>query len=188
VLVLLLGLIVFVGTHSLRMLAPAWRAGMAPGPANAYRAAYALSSLVGLVLIVWGFGLAAADPQPLYEPIFPLRAVTQVVMLPALILVIASALPTGEIKRAVRHPLLVAVMLWSAGHLLANGDLAGVVLFATFFAWAAIDFATVRRKLPIMPGGRVELRSDIIAAVGGVVLYGALVAGLHAWLFGHIPT
>jgi uncharacterized membrane protein len=187
-LLLILGLAIVIGAHSLRIVAPSLRANLVSRSPAAYRVAHAVASLVGLVLVVQGFGLAAADPQIVYEPIFPLRAMTQVVMLPALILAVASVLPTGEIKRAVRHPLLIAVLLWSAGHLLANGDLAGVVLFGAFFVWAAVDLATVWRKPPAVPAGGASLRSDAIAAVAGIALYGALVAGLHAWLFGHIPT
>ncbi len=184
---LILGLILFLGVHSVRMAAPGLRASFVGGANNAYRGVHAAVSAVGLVLIVWGFARAAADPHVLYVPLYPLRIVTQVVMAPALVLAVASVLPTGEIKQAVRHPLLIATALWSSGHLLANGDLGGVVLFGALLAWSLTDLATVWNRAPKPVAGPGSYRSDIAAVIGGLVLYGLLVGGLHLWLFGHAP-
>jgi uncharacterized membrane protein len=187
--VLILGLIVVLATHSLKVVAPAWRVALVDrlgdGP---YKGLNSLLSLIGLVLIVWGFGLAWEDPTFLYAPPAWGRHVAMALMIPALILAFSSAFPAHWIQRYVRHPLLTATMLWAISHLFANGDLAGVVLFAAFFIWAVID----RLFQPVSPGPVVSPaspgRGDYTAIAAGLALYAALVGGIHFWLFGVSPV
>jgi uncharacterized membrane protein len=187
--VLIFGLIVVLGTHSLKVFAPAWRTALVArfgeGP---YRGLYSLVSLIGLILTVWGFGRAWQDPTFVYAPPSWGRHVAMALMVPALILVFSSVFPAGWIKRYVNHPLLIATMLWAIAHLLANGDLAGVVLFAAFLIWAVVD----RLVQPVRsaPAGIAAKpgRGDYAAIAAGLALYAALVGGLHFWLFGVSPV
>ena len=187
--VLVIGLILFLGPHSLGLIAPKWREGTrARIGEGAYKAAHSIVSLIGIVLLVWGFALASANPSVLYSPAPGLHFVPETLMLVALVLFVASLLPAGHIKRFVGHPLLIATVLWSASHLFVNGDSAGVVLFAAFLVWAAVSLLAVWRKpQPALRAAPPALGSDIIAIVVGVVLYGALVWRVHFWLFGVSP-
>ena len=102
-------------------------------------------------------------------------------------MVFTSIFPIGRIKRLVDHPLLTATMLWGLGHLFANGDLAGVVLFSAFLAWAVID--RLRQSANSFAATNVGMSGiwDIAAVFAGVALYAVLLAGLHFWLFGVSP-
>src|SRR5262249_30875379 len=136
---LILGLIVFLGAHTFVTLRALRAAALGRlGPAG-YRIAFALVALVGVALIVWGFSLyrQGGPIQVWYPPAF-LRHVTIALMWPAAVLVVAAYLP-GRIKRVTKHPLLAGVKLWAFGHLFANGDLGGMVLFGAFLAWAVYD-------------------------------------------------
>ena len=186
--VLIFGLIVVLGTHSLKVFAPAWRtalvARLGDGP---YKGLYSLVSLLGLVLIVWGFARAWQDPVFLYSPPAWGRHLAMALMIPALILVFSSAFPARWIKRYVGHPLLTATMLWALAHLFANGDLAGVVLFLAFLAWAVVDrlWQPATQSVaapPARPGN-----ADFAAIMAGLALYAGLIAGIHLWLFGVSP-
>jgi uncharacterized membrane protein len=184
---LILGLVVVLGTHSLKVFAPAWRLALVnrlgEGP---FKGLYSAVSLAGLILIVWGFGLAWQDPTFVYAPPSWGRHIAMALMIPALILVFASVFPAHWIGRYVTHRLLTATMLWAVAHLLANGDLAGVVLFSGFLVWALVD----RFMQPSSPsaGPAAPDRADYAAIAAGLALYGALVGGLHFWLFGVSPV
>lgn len=184
--VLIAGLIALLGVHSIKIVAPRWRDRVvARYGEGTYKGVYSLVAISGLVLIVWGFARSGNDPVFLYTPPGWGRHLAMTLMAPALILACASAFPPGGIKRLVRHPLLFATMLWAAAHILANGDLGGVVLFTAFLVWSAVDWMA-------QPGGDRLPRSafnkwDIASVVAGVLLYVALIAGLHYWLFGVSP-
>ena len=185
--ILIVGLVIFLGVHSLRAIAPDWRDGamrrMGEGP---YKGIYTLTAIVGLALVVWGFSIASRQGDYLYLPPSGLRHATEGLMLPALVLAIASALPPGQIRRFVRHPLLVATILWSLAHLLVNGEVAAVVLFGAFLAWAVFDLLAQRRR-PAPVAARPAALYDGVALVAGLALYGALVWRLHLWAFGVSP-
>lgn len=182
--VLVLGLIVFLGAHSIRIVAPAWRDGrvaaMGDGP---WRGAYSLVSLIGLVLIVWGFGLARAETGLLYVPPIALRHVALLLMLLAFVCLGISVLPAGRLKPLLKHPMLVAVKIWAFAHLLANGETASVILFGAFLAWAVVDRISVKRRGASLaaPG---PVKWDVIGLAVGGGLYLLFVWKLHAWLIG----
>lgn len=185
--ILVIGLVLFLGVHSLRMIAPAARdsviARLGEGP---YKGIYALASGIGFILIAWGFARASSDFGLVYVPAAWLRHVTMALMLVALILAVASVLPPGRIKRAVRHPLLIGAVIWAVAHLFVNGDLAGLVLFGAFLVWAVVDlFAQASR--PVAVPAAPSPTSDVVAVVAGTALYALLVWRLHAWLFGVSP-
>ena len=186
--VLIVGLVLMLGVHSIKVLAPGWRgaalARLGEGP---YKGLYSLVSLLGLVLVVWGFARAWEAPVFVYTPPAWGRHLTMALMIPALILLFASLLPAGGIKRYVRHPLLTATMLWALAHLIANGDLAGVVLFGAILAWAVIDRLAQPSKSNAEAADGKFGKGDFAAVLAGIVLYIVLVAGLHYWLFGVSP-
>ncbi|HXV30245.1 MAG TPA: NnrU family protein, partial [Sinorhizobium sp.] len=143
--------------------------------------------LVGFALIIWGYGRARQAAPVLYEGTPVLAVVTILLMVPATILLVAALLPAGRIKVAVKHPMLTAVKAWAFAHLLVNGDLASIVLFGAFLAWAVADRISENRRLeaqvtknPVLVSGQ----SDIVAVAVGLVVYGLFVWRLHEWLIG----
>ncbi len=186
--ILILGLVLVLGIHSLKIVLPTWQADLVTRIGEGvYKGLYSLVSSIGLILIIWGFARAWQAPVFLYTPPAWGRHVTLALMLPALIFAFTSIFPIGRIKRLVGHPLLTATMLWGLGHLFANGDLAGVVLFSTFFAWAMID--RLRQSTNSFTATNVVVSGiwDVAAILAGVALYAVLLAGLHLWLFGVSP-
>ena len=184
---LILGLVIFFGAHlysTFRTRAPGKdiKQTLGYGP---YMGLYSLVSIVGFVLICWGFG-ATRDAGSLYMAPSWGRHVNLALMLPSLILLVASQLPTGAIKKAVKHPMLVAVKLWAFGHLLANGELNSVILFGSFLAYAVIDRIAVKKRGDNGPArdAAVSVMSDVGAVVIGGGLYVAILMWLHPILFG----
>lgn len=185
-LVLALGLIVFLGAHLVPVSTGLHQRLVAALGAGPYRIAFSIVALVGLVLIVWGYGLArAAGPPMIYDPPVWLRHVTLLLMVPVFVLVVAAYLP-GRISATVRHPMVTAVKLWAFAHLLANGDAAAALLFGGFLAWGVVDRISMKRReaagLVTVKAG--PWRNDVVAVVVGLVVYVAIVARLHAWLIG----
>jgi uncharacterized membrane protein len=182
----ILGLVVFLGAHvfvSMRGHRAALIAKLGEGP---YKGVFSLVSIVGLVLIGYGFARYRAEGLiPLWYPPAWTRHIVEAAMWPASILLVAAYIP-GDIKRLVKHPLLTAVKLWAAAHLCANGDLGGIILFAAVLAWAVYDRITLKRRAdagspPIPLGGR---RNDIIAIVVGTIVYLALGLLFHPFVIG----
>jgi uncharacterized membrane protein len=185
---LILGLVIFLGVHSLGMTAPAWRertvARLGEVP---WKGIYSVASLVGFVLIVWGYGAARTDPVVLWHPPVWLRHLALLVMIPAFPLLLAAYLP-GQIQNAVKHPMLAAVKVWAVAHLLANGNLTDLLLFGSFLTWAVADRISLRTRTgPPVQGAPPGKANDLIALIGGLALYGAFIGGLHAWLIGVSP-
>jgi uncharacterized membrane protein len=186
---LIAGLLLFLGVHSVVIVAPSFRTRtiqrMGEG---AWKGLYALISLAGFVLICYGFGLARQAPVVLYSPPTWLRHLALLVMLPVFPLLIAAYLP-GRIKTAAKHPMLAAVKFWAFAHLLANGSLADVLLFGGFLAWAVVDRISVKRRatprvLRTAPPGPWN---DAIAVVLGLAVYALLIGWAHVRLFGVSP-
>src|SRR5215831_10317400 len=183
---MILGLVLFFAPHTLttqRSLRGRFVASMGEG---GYKIGYALVSLVGLGLIVWGFAHYRASGMwnVWYPPRF-LKHLNIALMLPAVILVVASYI-RGRIYKALKHPMLAGVKLWAFGHLLANGDLGGIILFGSFLAWAVFDRISLKHRAdaggpPIPVGG---LTNDLIAVAVGVVAYLALAFAFHPAVIG----
>lgn len=182
---LIAGLVVFLGIHSLSIVAPAWRDARAAQLGEMpWKGLYSLVSLLGFVLIVVGFGQARLAPVVLYTPPAALRHLALLLMLPVFVLLLAAYLP-GRIKAAVGHPMLAAVKLWAAAHLLANGTLAEVLLFGGFLVWAVADRISMKhRPQRVIPGAPPRPVNDAIALVGGLVLYALFVLWGHRALIG----
>jgi uncharacterized membrane protein len=185
-LVMIVGLILFLGVHTLttqRGLRAQCIASLGEG---GYKIAYAFASFAGLALIVWGFAHYRADGMiPVWSPPTFLRHLNIALMLPAVILVVASYI-RGRIYTAVKHPMLAGLKLWAFGHLLANGDLGGIILFGSFLAWAVFDRISLKHRTdagaPPIPVGGVT--NDAIAVAVGVVAYLALVFAFHPVVIG----
>ncbi len=190
-LVLVAGLVVFLGIHSVSILAPGWRsATIARIGAQPWKGVYSIVAAIGLVLVVVGYGIARRSPAVVYTPPAMLRHLALLVMLPVFPLLFAAYLP-GRIKSAAKHPMLLAVKLWAAAHLLANGTVADLVLFGGFLAWAVADRVSVKRRTPdeahAVPGAPPRPANDAIALVGGLAVYAIFLLWGHRWLVGVSP-
>ncbi len=185
-LVMILGLILFLGIHTLttqRDLRARFVASMGEG---GYKIFYALVSLAGLALIAWGFAeYRATGWIDVWNPPKAFKHITAALMLPAVILVVASYV-RGRIYTTLKHPMLTGIKLWAAAHLLANGDLGSIILFGSFLVWAVFDRISLKRRPdagapPIPVGGP---GNDLIAIAVGVVVYLALAFAFHPVVIG----
>ncbi len=187
---LIAGLIIFLSVHSVRIFADDWRTAQITnvGP-KVWKGGNALLSLIGLVLIVYGYGLARQAPVVVYAPPTWLRHLAVVLTIPAFILVSAAYVPGTRIRRAVGHPMVLGVKLWAFAHLLANGTLADLILFGSFLVWAVFNYAAARRR--DRAAGTVysagPMASDIKAVVSGVVIWAVFAFWLHHVLIGVRP-
>jgi uncharacterized membrane protein len=184
---LLAGLVIFFAVHSIAIVAPALRTRLlGTWGEGSFKAGYGVVSLVGFILIVYGFGLARQSPILLYVPPAWMRHVTFLLMLPVFPLLLAAYLP-GRIKTAFKHPMLAAVKFWALAHLLSNGRLADVLLFGGFLAWAVVDRISLKRRTQEIRTAAPGKFNDLIAVVLGLALYGFFMARAHVWLFGVSP-
>ncbi len=185
---LLVGMLLFVGAHSVSIVAPRWREGMAARLGEpSWKGLYAVVSLVGFVLLILGYSAARQAPVVLWVPPAWTRHVALVLMLPVFPLLIATYLP-GRISRAAKHPMLLALKLWATAHLLANGMLADAVLFGGLLAWAVAERISLKRRAARPFARAPSMGANDLVAVGlGLMVYVASVAALHEALFGVSP-
>jgi uncharacterized membrane protein len=183
---LVLGLFLFLGTHSVRIFAESWRGGrIAKMGLKPWKGVYSVISIIGFVLIVWGYGVARGAPVVLYTPPVWTKHVAALLTIPAFILLAAAYVPGTRIKRAVGHPMVAGVKSWAFAHLLANGTLADVVLFGAFLVWSIADYIVARRRDRAVGMVYVvgPVSRDIIAVVVGLVAWAAFAFWLHgAWI------
>ena len=184
---LITGLILFLGVHSIRMGADAWRSRqIARFGASAWKAGYSLVSLAGLGLVILGFGHARQDPVILWTPPAGLLHPAALLVLLAFILIAAAYVPRNLIKARLHHPMLLGVQAWALGHLLVDGELASVILFGSFLAWAVLGFKAARRR------DRTQEAQDragtllwaLVSLIAGGLIWLAFVFRLHATLIG----
>ncbi len=180
--ILIAGLVVFLGVHTFTMFRTPRAALAARLGEEPYKGLYSLISAIGLVLIVWGYG--QTPKYILYDAPLWGRHLNLLLMLVALICLAAAYTPTGHIKKTLKHPMLVAVKIWALGHLLANGDLASLLLFGTFLAWAVVDRIAVKKRGEAGPATSPKLSGDLIAVVIGFAAYLAIAFWLHPLLIG----
>lgn len=185
---LLLGLALFLGVHSVSIVAPAWRDAMAARlGAGAWKGLYSLVSLVGFVLLLKGYSLARLEPSLVWVPPAGLRHAAALLMLPVFPLLFAAYLP-GRIRAVAKHPMLAAVKFWALAHLLANGMLADIVLFGSLLAWAVLDRISLKRRAPrATPVAPAKPFNDILAVALGLAVYAIFIMGAHRVLFGVAP-
>jgi uncharacterized membrane protein len=185
---LIVGLVLFLGVHSVSILAPAWRNAMAARLGEwGWKGLYAIGAIAGFVLIIQGYAAARLTPVVLWVPPAATRHIAALLLLPVFVLLLAAYLP-GRIKAATKHPMLVATKLWAVAHLLSNGMLADVVLFGAFLAWAVADRISLKhRPARPLPGAPPSKFNDVIAVVGGLALYGLFAMVLHTRWIGVAP-
>ncbi|MCB1438743.1 MAG: NnrU family protein [Nitratireductor sp.] len=188
-LILIIGLVLFLGIHSSKMLFPGFRGNViASRGLNAWKGIYSLVSFAGLILIIWGYALYRPDAPDLWIPPVWTRHIALLLMAFAFIILVSSNLPTGRIKQAVKHPMLLSVKIWALAHLLANGDLASIILFGSFLAWAVWDRIAAKRRGDPLPVAGSSLIPDVLSVVIGLALYVVFVLWAHQWLFGVAPV
>lgn len=188
--VLILGLVLFLGLHSLRIFADGWRARQIERwGLKRWKALYALVAITGFVLICWGFGLARQHPVLLYVPPMWLRHLNALFTLVAFVLFVAARVQRNVFKARLHHPQVLAVKVWAFGHLLATGMLHDVVLFGAFLLWAIVLFAASRRRdrreATIYPAGTAK--GNVLTVVIGLVAWAVFALWLHLWLIGANP-
>ena len=184
--VMILGLVLFLGVHTLTTQRKLRGQLIASWGESSYKIVYALASIAGLALIVWGFAhYRATGWIDVWHPPRALKHLTEALMLPAVILVVAAYI-RGRIYTALKHPMLAGIKLWAFGHLLANGDLGGIILFGSFLGWAVYDRISLKRRAdpgaPPIPVGGVG--NDLIAVAVGIVAYLALGFAFHPVVIG----
>ena len=188
--VLILGLLLFLGVHSVRIAADGWRSTqLARLGERRWKGLYSLLALLGLGLIIWGYGLARQQPQVLWTPPPGMRHLSGLLMLFSLILLAAANMPRNRIKTLVHHPMLLGTQLWAVAHLLANGSVADVVLFGSFLIWSLADLrSAVQRDRAAGVTYQGGTAAGTLAAIGaGVALWLLLAFWLHGVLFGVRP-
>lgn len=188
--ILILGLVVFLGVHSTRIIADDWRtAQLKRHGEGAWKGIYTLLSLAGFGLIVWGFGLARQEPVVLWTAPAGMRHVAGLLTLIAFVLLAAAYVPRNAVKASVHHPMVLAVKVWAFAHLLANGKLADLVLFGAFLGWAVVCFIAARKRDRAAgtqyPAGTPGATAATV--VVGAVAWAAFTFWLHAALIGVRP-
>lgn len=187
---LIAGLLLFLGIHSLNMLAPALRTSMVDRLGLlGWKGVFAVISLIGFALLVWGYAEARSEPVWLWQSPVWTRHLAALLMLPAMILLVATYVPGTRIKARIGHPMLLATKIWALAHLAANGALADLILFGAFLIWAVAGFIVFRRRdrangqqYPV-----AGIARDLTAVAGGVILWGLFAFHLHRLLIGVGP-
>lgn len=188
--ILILGLVIFLGMHSVRIFADDWRtAQLARHGEKAWKLGYTLISLAGFGLIIWGYGMARSDPLVLWNPPLAMRHIAALLTLVSFILLAATYVPRNGIKARLHHPMVLGVTVWAFAHLLANGTLADVILFGSFLVWAKLSYLAARKRDRMAgtryPSGTVA--GTIAALAAGVVAWGLFAFWLHGLLIGVHP-
>jgi len=184
---MIIGLLIFLGTHSLNIFAPAWRdrqieqRGTLP-----FKIVYALISLGGLWLAIVGYGEMRTTAVPLWNPPVGLKHLAALLMLPSFILLVAAYVPANHLKARLGHPMLMAVKIWAFAHLLVNGRLGDIIFFGAFLAWAVVLYIRLKKKDralgTVYPAGR--LPGTLATVVGGAVLWFVFARYLHIYVAG----
>ena len=182
--ILLLGLVIFLGVHTLTTMRERRAALIGRFGEGGYKGAYSILSLIGLALIVYGFGAYRAGGYiPVWEPPTWTRHLAILIVWVAFIALAAAYAPAGKIKGALKHPMLVGVKAWALAHLLANGDLGSMILFGALLGWSVFDRIKVKRRGDFGPGPAPFGKGDVIALVAGTAAFAALLL-LHPLLIG----
>lgn len=188
--VLVLGLVILLGGHSLHLVAPGWRVAQRERLGQrTWRLVYSTVSLAGLALIVWGYAMARHSPVLLWVPPSGMRHLAALLVLAAFILFAAGDVPRNSIKAGLRQPAMVGVLVWAAAHLLANGMLADLILFGGFLVWATLSLVVTRRREAATgatyPAG--TLKGNVITVMSGVAIWALIAFWLHELVIGVRP-
>ncbi len=187
--ILLVGMLLFFSAHSVRIVADPWRTRQIARLGKAtWKGAYALISLAGLGLMIWGYGETRGAAELWAPPVWA-RHIAVLLTLPAFVLIGSAYLPGSHFRAGLGHPMLAGVKLWAMAHLLANGRPGDLVPFGGFLLWAIIAFIAARRRDRLAatrrPGG--SFKGDTLALVVGLVAWALFAALGHARLIGVSP-
>ena len=204
---LILGLIMFLGAHSVRIWADGWRDQTIEAYGEkAFKGVYALVSILGFYLLVVGYGEARLQTVALWNPPIFTKHISMLLMLLSSILLVATYIPRNHFKMRLGHPMVLSVKVWALSHLLANGNLADLVLFGSFLIWAVLNFRSARARDRALllnlnvteeaagesiaeseSAHQPKLLSTIITLVGGIAIWALITFGLHAKIVGVSP-
>ena len=187
---LVLGLVLFLGVHSVRIVADGWRTQMRARMGELpWKGLYSLASILGLALIVWGYGLARQQPVVLWNPPVGMRHAASLLTLIAFVLLAAAYVPRNVFKARLHHPMVLSVKVWALAHLISNGNLADVVLFGAFLLWAVLSFRAARQRdraqNTVYASGTAA--GTGIAVVVGAAAWAGFAFWAHVWLIGVAP-
>lgn len=194
---LILGLVLFLGAHSVRIWADGWRNQTIEAYGEkTFKGVYALVSILGFYLLVVGYGEARLQTVALWNPPIFTKHISMLLMLLSSILLMATYIPRNHFKMRLGHPMVLSVKVWALSHLLANGNLADLVLFGSFLIWAVLNFRSARARdraqvqnpdamedVPLKP----NLFATLIALFGGMALWALITFVLHVKLVGVAP-
>jgi len=187
---LIIGLLLFLGPHSVRIFAEDWRnRQIKQRGANVWSGIYSIISIIGFVLIVHGYSETRLNPTAIWVPPEWLKYIAAIVLLPTFVLLLAAYIPGTKIKALSGHPMSASVKLWGLAHLLANGNLGDIVLFGSFMMWAIFDYRASRQrdKKAGIKYPASGISRDIVVSAIGIGLWIAFVMFLHEWLIGVKP-
>ena len=204
---LILGLILFLGAHSVRIVADDWRTQKIEAwGEKAFKGVYTVASLLGFYLLVVGYGEARLQTVALWTPPTATRHISVLLMLFASILLMAAYVPRNHLKMHLGHPMVLSVKVWALAHLLANGNLADVVLFGAFLVWSVLNFKSARARDRAMlqsatgsddASGSSPIENEspkqpktvatLIAVLLGLAFWGGMTFVLHAQWIGVSP-
>ena len=204
---LILGLILFLGAHSVRIWADGWRDQTIEAYGEkAFKGVYALVSILGFYLLVVGYGEARLQTVALWNPPIFTKHISMLLMLLSSILLVATYIPRNHFKMRLGHPMVLSVTVWALSHLLANGNLADLVLFGSFLIWAVLNFRSARARDRALllnlnvteeaagesiaeseSAHQPKLLSTIITLVGGIAIWALITFVLHAKIVGVSP-
>ncbi len=195
---LILGLVLFVGSHSVRIFADDWRSRTIEAwGEKAFKGLYAVLSLVGFYALIVGYAEVRMQPIVIWQPPIATRHISVLLMLFASILMVAAYIPGNHLKLRMGHPMVLSVKVWALAHLLSNGNLADLVLFGTFLVWSVLNFKSARARDRIkaaaqtmdeaLQAPKAKLSATVMTLVGGALLWAGITFYLHALVVGISP-
>ena len=185
--IMIIGLLIFLGSHSVRIFAEDWRQRqIVKHGENTWKIAYSVVSVIGLAIAIYGFGQMRLDPIYVWFPPTGLRHAVALLMVPAFIMLVAAYVPRNAIKAKLGHPMMLAVKIWAFSHLLANGRLGDIVFFAAFLVWAILAFKAAKKRDSLHPANTVStsVPATIATVVIGLIAYILFALYLHVLVIG----
>jgi uncharacterized membrane protein len=185
----LIGLVIFLGSHSCRIFAESWRNNMIDRIGEVkWKGLYTIISLIGFIIMVIGYGQARQSTVVLWQPNSFLIYIALALNLIAFIFLAGSSPSNNAIRLKLKHPMILGVKVWALAHLLSNGTLVNLILFGSFLIWAVLDFRSARKRpVHITEQAQVSTKATVIAITAGVILWAVFVFGLHQYLIGVSP-
>lgn len=185
----LIGLVIFLGSHSTRIFAESWRNNMIDRIGEVkWKGLYTIISLIGFIIIVIGYGQARQSTVVLWQPNSFLIYIALALNLIAFIFLAGSSPSNNAIRLKLKHPMILGVKVWALAHLLSNGTLVNLILFGAFLIWAVLDFRSARKR-PILISEKaiVSTKATVITIASGIILWIIFIFGLHQYLIGVSP-